>query len=210
MNHLEDSVMQTCWKEVYMPISGAIRWPRFKALLPITAGIIAAGIFILVLGQSPAQAAMDFGKEKFKVGDKATDFTCVDLDGGQVTLSSFQGKKVVLLNFWGVRCSACIEEMPHLNKLQDKYGGKDLVVLGVNTDGVDSTVIREAMKDGTIDPNYTFLLDQEFAVTDTYTNFLVPLTLVIDKKGIVQYIHTGYERGDEKHYEEAVRKALGL
>jgi peroxiredoxin len=46
-------------------------------------------------------------------------------------------------------------------------------------------------------------------VTDVYTNFLVPLTLVIDKAGVVQYIHTGFEKGTEKHYEDAVKKALG-
>ena len=37
----------------------------------------------------------------------------------------------------------------------------------------------------------------------------VPLTIVIDRKGIIQYIHTGFEKGREKEYEEAVKKALG-
>jgi hypothetical protein len=31
---------------------------------------------------------------------------------------------------------------------------------------------------------------------------------VIDKEGIVQYIHTGYEKGMEKEYEKAVKDAL--
>ena len=52
--------------------------------------------------------------------------------------------------------------------------------------------------------------DPEFVIADTYTNFLVPLTLVIDRAGVVRYIHTGFEPGAEKQYEAAVVKALGL
>lgn len=166
---------------------------------------------MLALGLSaPAPAEMGMGGEKFKVGDKATDFTTMDLDGNQVTLSSFQGKNVVLLNFWGLRCGACIEEMPHLNAILKNFGSKGLVALAVDTDGVDAAIVKSTMEEIGLVIDSTILLDQEFTVTDTYTNFLVPLTLVIDKEGIVQYIHTGYEKGVEAEYEKAVVKALGL
>lgn len=161
-----------------------------------------------MLSQTGARAQL--GEEKFKVGDRAPDFTTVDLDGKKVTLSSFQGQKAVLLNFWGLRCGACIEEMPFLDELHRNYMGKGLVVLGVDTDGVDAGIVRKTMKEVKTSVDYTILLDQEFIITDTYTNFLVPLTLVIDKTGVIQYIHTGYEPGDEKKYEAAVKKALGL
>ena len=136
------------------------------------------------------------------------DFTTVDLDGNTHTLSSFKGNKVVLLNFWGLRCGACIEEMPHLNALYNNYKDKGVVVLGVGTDGVDAQTTRDTMSEVGISADYTLLLDQEFTITDTYTNFLVPLTIVIDKQGIIQYIHTGYEKGMEKEYEKAVKDAL--
>ncbi len=169
-----------------------------------------AGFFLLLGGGHHAAAEYDMGGEKFKAGEKAPDFTVPGLDGTQYTLSSYQGKKVVLLNFWGLRCGACIEEMPHLNTLAKKYGDKGLIVLGVDTDGVDAETVRATMKEVGISADYPVLLDMEFTVTDTYTNFLVPLTLVIDKGGVIQLIHTGYEAGLEKEYEEAVRKALGL
>ncbi len=170
-------------------------------------------IFVCLLTAPFAAAAGDqlgFGEEKFKVGDQATDFSTVDLDGNKVSLSSFQGSKAVLLNFWGLRCGACIEEMPHLNTLYGKYRDKGLAVLGVDTDGVGADIVRTTMGEVGITADYPILLDTEFTITDAYTNFLVPLTLVIDKKGIVQFVHTGYEKGDEKGYEQSVRKALGL
>jgi hypothetical protein len=66
------------------------------------------------------------------------------------------------------------------------------------------------MKEVGLSVDFTILLDTEFSITDTYTNFLVPLTLVIDKKGMIQFIHTGYQTGDEKAYEKAAVRALGL
>ena len=37
----------------------------------------------------------------------------------------------------------------------------------------------------------------------------MPLTIVIDKGGVIRFIHTGFEKGREKEYEDAVKKALG-
>jgi len=178
-------------------------------LFPVLAGLAVIAALSFASGGMPARAEGAFGEEKFKVGDKAADFTAPDLDGKKFTLSSYAGEKVVLLNFWGLRCGACIEEIPHLNAIHGKYKDRGLVILGVGTDGVDSTIVRSTMKEVGISADYTLLLDQDFTITDTYTNFLVPLTLVIDKGGLVQYIHTGYEKGDEKKYEQAIVKNLG-
>ena len=52
-------------------------------------------------------------------------------------------------------------------------------------------------------------MDPDFTASDTYTNFVVPHTLVIDRKGIIRYVHTGFEPGTEKQYEAALVKALG-
>jgi len=175
-----------------------------------TKGIVQILLAVILLTSLAASAGaqLDMGGDKFKVGDKAVDFTTVDLEGKQVTLSSYQGQKVVLLNFWGLRCGACIEEMPHLNALHEKYKDKDAIILAVDTDGVDAAIIHETMQELGIEQKYTVLLDQEFTVTDTYTNFLVPLNIIVDKGGVIRFIHTGYEKGMEVDIEKALKKAL--
>jgi peroxiredoxin len=173
------------------------------------ATLIALAMLALVGIPGAARAEMGFGEEKFKAGDKAVDFTAVDLQGKSVTLSTYHGSKVVLLNFWGLRCGACIEEMPHLNVIYNSYKDKGLELLAVDTDGVDADTVVKTMKEVGLNVDFPVLLDMDFVVTDTYTNFLVPLTIIVDKAGVVQYIHTGYEAGDEKHYEKAVATALG-
>ena len=165
-------------------------------------------LFALVSVISSVQASdFDFGKEKFKVGDKAPDFTLKDLNGQPVSLSSFAGEKVVILAFFSIRCGTCIMEAPYLEALHKKYDGQ-MALMAINTDGVDAKLAAETMKEVGFDITYPVLLDPDFLATDTYTNFLVPLTLVIDKGGIIRYIHTGFEEGSEKEYEKALKKAL--
>jgi peroxiredoxin len=163
----------------------------------------------LTLAGAPAVAAEDMAA-KFKVGDTAPDFELAEIGGGQVRLSAFAGDKVVLLNFWSLRCGACLEEVPHLNRIHRDLGGRDVAVISVLTDGVDAAATRTIMKEVGAAPAYRVLVDPDFAVSDAYTNFLVPHTLVIDRKGVIRYVHTGFEAGTEKQYVAALDRALGL
>ena len=61
---------------------------------------------------------------------KAPDFTLVSLEGDRITLSDLRGN-VILLNFWATWCGPCIMEIPDLNKLQEKYQDKGLIVIGL-------------------------------------------------------------------------------
>lgn len=164
----------------------------------------------LCFAVAPARSE-GMGEQKFKVGDKAPEFgKTAFLDGKVPKLADLAGKRVLLLNFWGLRCGACLEEMPYLEAIAKKYADKGLTVWGVDTDGVDALTVRDTLKEVNVTVTYPLIIDPDFAVTDVYTNFLVPLTIVIDKNGIITYIHTGFEKGTEKHYEDAVKKALGI
>jgi thiol-disulfide isomerase/thioredoxin len=61
------------------------------------------------------------------------DFTVKDLNGKDVSLSSFKGK-VILLNFWATWCGPCKAEIPSLIELQAQYGKDGLVVVGYSVD----------------------------------------------------------------------------
>jgi peroxiredoxin len=146
---------------------------------------------------------------KFKIGDKAPDFALEDINGRKVQLSIANKGQVVLLAFWSLRCGACLEEAPFLEKLHKSYGRKGVSVLSVVTDGVDAATTKTIMNEVGVSPTYLVLVDPDFTASDTYTNFVVPHTLVIDRDGIIRYLHTGFEPGTEKKYEEALVKALG-
>ena len=172
-------------------------------------GLAALAAVLALLATGAAARAAEEVPAKFRVGDTAPDFTLRDLDGREVRLSAFAGDKVVLLNFWSLRCGACLSEIPHLNRILKNYAGRKVAVISVLTDGVDAAASTTIMKEVGAAPAYPVLVDQEFAVSDAYTNFVVPFTLVIDRKGIVRFVHTGFEPGTEKQYETALDKALG-
>jgi thiol-disulfide isomerase/thioredoxin len=54
-------------------------------------------------------------------------------DGATTSLEAFKGK-VVLLNLWATWCVPCRREMPALDRLEAKLGGKDFAIVAVNID----------------------------------------------------------------------------
>jgi thiol-disulfide isomerase/thioredoxin len=77
------------------------------------------------------------GEENKKPLEEATkklsELNFLTLDGKEVKLSDYKGK-VVLVNFWASWCPPCKEEMPILEKVYQKYGDKNFVILAVNMD----------------------------------------------------------------------------
>jgi len=112
----------------------------------------------------------------------APDFTLNDLNGSKVRLSDFKGK-VVVLNFWSSTCAPCVAEMPSLNALQRDLKGSGLVVLGV---ALDRTV--KPVKDlaDRLRISYSLLMDsQQDVYFDTYALFGQPVSIIIDRSGII-------------------------
>ncbi len=137
-------------------------------------------------------------------------FSVPNVEGQEVSLARLlDGSKAVVMSFWGVRCGACIDEMPHLGALADKLGTRGLRVVGVNTDGIKPEDIGEYLSALPYRPTYTLLCDPEFKVMDAYKVTAVPYTVVIRPDGKAAFEHLGFAAGDEKALEQAVLKLVG-
>lgn len=142
-------------------------------------------------------------------GDPAPLFAVDDLEGKKTALGDIiRSGKVVFLNFWGLRCANCIEEIGYLNPLFEKYRGKGVVFLGVNVDGVKPDLIRQLMPKMPHFPKYTVLPDPEFNIPDLYNLSGAPLSLVIGRDGKITFRHEDFKPGDEKGMEEALQSAI--
>ena len=62
-------------------------------------------------------------------------------DGKSHSLADYRGK-VVFLDFWGIWCSACINGMPSLERLKQKYEPRGVVFLSIHTPGEEIGKIR--------------------------------------------------------------------
>ena len=114
----------------------------------------------------------------------APDFTVYDAEGNAVTLSSFEGKPVVL-NFWASWCRYCVEEMPDFERVYQEYKD-DVNFLFVNaTDGSQETEEKakafvEAQGYGL--PVY---FDLDASAVYAYAVTGLPTTVLIDADGNV-------------------------
>lgn len=66
-----------------------------------------------------------------KVGNRVENFALYDARGNVFELAKQRKGKLVLIDFWFTGCGPCIRSIPHLNKLQGKYGKHGLEVIGV-------------------------------------------------------------------------------
>src|SRR3546814_14022824 len=65
-----------------------------------------------------------------------------DGNGKSVTLTDFRGK-IVLLNIWATCCGPCREEMPTLDRLQERLGGQEFEVVALSIDRAGIGVVSE-------------------------------------------------------------------
>lgn len=164
--------------------------------------------FILCLVTFSTQVVFAEGEDF--IGKPAPSFKVKDIDGNELDINSYKGKNTVLINFWGLRCGSCIEEMPHLNELYDKHKGNGLLILGVNADGIDADFLKSprGMVNLPLELKYTIIQDPDMKLIDIFKMEAAPLNILIDKKGIVRYYHMGYEPGEEKDLFEKVESVI--
>ncbi len=129
---------------------------------------------------------------------EAPDFTLVNLDGKNVTLSDFRGK-IIIVDFWATWCGPCKMEIPSFIKLQDDYRD-DVVVLGISLDqGGPKAVVPFAEK---MKINYPIVYGNG-SVVQAYGGVRgIPTTFVIDKDFNIQRKYVGYT--DHKVFEQDI------
>jgi thiol-disulfide isomerase/thioredoxin len=163
-------------------------------------------IALLVLG-APAlfwgQAAKEFGTYKAKEIRKSD----IWINSQPLTLKSLKGK-VVFIDFWAFDCDPCIETMPHVLELYDKYSQEGVVFIGVHTPRIeiehDVTKLRAAVEKMGI--RFPVVVDDKEKIFRDYLCDLWPSQFVIDRQGIVRYSHGGVGRYADM--EEAIQKLL--
>ena len=132
-------------------------------------------------GESPAACMANAKPANF-------DFTLKDLEGKEVSLSTFKGK-VMLLNFWATWCGPCKAEIPGFVELQEKYKN-DLVIVGFS---VDDTADKARAFAAEYKMNYPILLGEgREDVQDSYGPIWgIPASFIVSKDGKVCRKHLG-------------------
>lgn len=134
----------------------------------------------------------------------APDFTLRGFDGRNLRLREQLGQ-VVLINFWATWCGPCKLEMPHLNRLYDKYSASGFQLLGVNVDEDPAAAATAAERLGL---RFPVLSDADKTVSRLYALSAMPWTVLVDRDGRLRHVHRGYRDGFETTYDAQIRALL--
>ena len=153
------------------------------------------------------------GAARPQAGDPAPDFTLPSTSGADVTLSSFRGKKNVLLAFFPLAfTSTCTAENCDFSDDFEKFAELGTVVLPISVDSV--ATLREykakyQMKQDLLSDfkrdvsrRYGTLLEQKFFSRRAY--------FLIDQQGILRWTHTEAELGQRREDDELLRQIRAL
>lgn len=119
-------------------------------------------------------------------GEKAPDFQLTTVDGQEVTLSDYQGQKV-LLNFWATWCPPCRAEMPHMQTYFEEHAeDENVVILSVNLTTEDKGLeeIEEFVEEFGLE--FAIPMDEKGDVGATYQAVSIPTSYMIDTEGRIR------------------------
>jgi peroxiredoxin len=162
---------------------------------PTRRGVLLAGLGLAGSGASLAALTPS---------SPAPDFTLRSIDGQNLRLREQRGK-VVMVNFWATWCGPCRVEMPHLNRLYEKYRSAGFMLFGVNVDDDVRNAVALARK---MELKFPVLADSDKRVSKQYDLSAMPSTVLIDRDGRVRHVHRGYRDGYEDMYEKQIRELL--
>jgi len=141
-------------------------------------------------------------EKKIGINLPAREFTVTLLDGSSFSLTGQRGK-VVLVDFWDVKCPPCRKEMPNLKRLHKEFAGKGLVIIGISLD-TDKALLQEYLKE--ISPEWKMACSFQGwsdATAKLYSINATPSSWLIDRRGILRSIDL---RGEELR--QAVKNLL--
>ena len=174
--------------------------------------IVATTIELMINGEilSPSKEQKNGVRDQL-LNKAFPDFNLANLQDKKVSFEKYKGKPV-MINFWFKNCAPCIDEIPALNKLKEKYQDKvHFVAITFNTKAEVTTFLK------THEFNFEHLIDAKDFCDELSIN-AYPLNLFINSTGKVVSVENGIpymmdesgnmKPGDETYFEEIINKML--
>jgi len=126
-----------------------------------------------------------------------------------LTMKGLRGK-VVVVHFWTNGCFNCVNNYPHYRAWQERYAGKDVVILGIHTPETSGEhdverIKAQASKNGL---KFPIAVDNDAENWQAWGNRYWPTVYVVDRRGVVRYGWEGELNYKGQKGEETVRKMI--
>jgi len=132
-------------------------------------------------------------KYPYKVGSKLPDINLVNISTN-TSLKEFSGK-IVVINWWETACTACILEIPGLNKLVEKYPGIEFVSIINDQGNLESFLEKHPF-------NYRHYYGDDYILEILAGAF--PRNIILDRNGLIVYNKIGAFKDTYKELEKVL------
>lgn len=135
------------------------------------------------------------------LGAQAPDFSLSGPEGGAAIGPAAYRGKVLIVDFWATWCKPCRESFPAYQRLVDQFSG-ELAVIGVSVDDDAAGIAAFRAETGV---RFELVWDEGQAAASVYKPATMPTSYLIDRAGIVKFVHEGFHAGDEAELAQRVR-----
>ena len=163
--------------------------PTWALGLPvlIVVAVTAAAVAFITVGRSPQTVSVSGGVAR--VGGQAPTFSSWDLNGTKVSLADFKGRPV-LLTFWATWCTVCRDELPALQRIQDRYQSTGFTILAINYRETDNRRLKQYLDE--LHVNLKAVIDPEGTIASAYgVQIGLPVNVLLDRTGKVVQVIVG-------------------
>jgi peroxiredoxin len=131
---------------------------------------------------TPDELLTAIGLERAKEVVQAPEFTLADLAGRPVSAQAFRGN-VVLLTFWASHCDVCLELLPSVERLHQRFKDRGFAAVAISIDVQGAKAVRpEVEKRGW---SFPVLLDPQFETIRKFGTRVIPASYLIDQQGTI-------------------------
>jgi len=133
---------------------------------------------------------------QLRIGDKIPDVYLSNVVNYHDSAFHFHDikKKLIIIDFWGTGCMGCIEGLPELGRLQERFGDK-IQILAVNKQSKDSTLRFFSSHKRVKMPPIPFVMG-DTALENCFPHVLNPLVIWVDSNFVVRQMTSGYNTRD--------------
>ena len=122
-----------------------------------------------------------------------------------VDLAALRGH-VVYVDFWASWCVPCRESLPQIDALYRAYRARGLRVVGVNKDVATDDALRFLKR---VNVSFPLVADTDDAVAKAFDVQAMPSGYLVDRKGVVRYVHRGFTADTAVELRTEIESLLG-
>jgi len=150
-----------------------------------------------------AEESRDLARELLPDAPPAPAFRARTLESKTLELAALLAKGPVVLDFWATWCKPCLQALPEIQRVHEKWAARGVTVVGISEDG-PRNVAKVRPFASRYRLTYPLIIDEDGSLQSAYQVRSLPTTFVIDRRGRIVHVEQGYRPGLETVLDEAL------